>query len=142
MRTNLWFECGPQEMQSWVWNLSQHGGFDPLARTLTPLRRLAQLDRVQFVLDSIAAASETGLYAKVDFLPVCFATHADYREFLGQLRTFEDYWVNERHFYAFLALVGEESGCTTYGRIARSLDRKWSAAASGEIQPWPSEVAT
>jgi len=108
---------------------------------MTPLRGLARLDRVQFVLDSMAAASEYGLFAQEDFLAVCFATHEDYRQFVAQLRGFDAYWVNERHFYAFLKLLGEEGGCTSYSRIARSLDRKWSAAASGEVQSWPSAAA-
>ena len=142
LRTNLWFECGHEEMQSWVRNLSQHGGFDPITRTMTPLRRLAQLNRAQYVLDAIAAATEEGLYRKEDFLPACFASHEDYREFVAQLQKFDTYWVNDRHFYAFLGLIGEESGCTTYARIARSLDRRWSAAASGEILSWPSVAAS
>lgn len=141
-RTNLWFECGPREMQGWGLNLVRHGGFDPHTRKLQPLRRLGELDRVQYALDSIAAASEEGLFDRSDFLPRCFATHGEYRDFICQLREFDAYWVNERHFYAMFQLIGEEGACTTYPRIARSLDRIWSAARSGEVLDWPSSAAS
>jgi hypothetical protein len=140
-RTNLWFECGPQEMQTWALNLARHGGFDPHQRSLEPLRRLAELDRAQYVLDSIAAASEEGLIDRDAFLPACFATHEEWRQFIRQLRDFDAYWVNERHFYAMFQLIGEEAACTTYPRIARSLDRIWSAAGGGEVLDWPSRAA-
>jgi len=140
-RTNLWFECGPKEMQTWALNLARHGGFDPHARTLQPLRRLAELNRVQYALDSIAAASEDGLFDRSDFLPQCFATHGEWRDFICQLREFDSYWVNERHFYAMFQLIGEEGACTSYPRIARSLDRIWSAARGGEVIEWPSRAA-
>ncbi len=125
LRTNLWFECGPEERASWVRNLAQHGGFDPLGRSMTPLRRLALLDRVQFVLDSIAAAFEEGLCDRRKLWSILFATNEDWREFIGELQHFDAFWVNERHFYAFLFLLGEESACTTYARIAKSLVRRW-----------------
>lgn len=130
-RTNLWFECGPQERASWVQNLAHHGGFDPFAHTMTPLRHLAQLDRAQFVLDSIAGAFESGLLEDANFLGACFSLRQDWQEFLGELAKFDDYWVNERHFYVFLHLLGDECECRSYPRIAKALSRRFDAEISG-----------
>jgi hypothetical protein len=121
LRTNLWFECGAAEMSSWRANYARHGGFDPWTRTMTPLRGLAKLDRAQFVLDSIAAASEEQLFDREHFVTACFASAQECAEFLRELERFGAYWVNERHFYAMLDLLGEENACTTYARIARGL---------------------
>jgi hypothetical protein len=130
LHTNLWFECGPQERASWVLNLTRHGGYDPVTRTMTPLHHLDQLDRAQFVLDSIAAAFEQDLFNARDFLAICFATRHDWREFLDELEKFDEYWVNERHFYAFHALLGDETACKSYPRIAKALARRCKSAAS------------
>ena len=130
LHTNLWFECGADEMQSWGKHFKAHGGFDPWTRTMTPLRRVGQLDRAQYVLDSIAAAFEEGLYDKDTFLSVCFDSEDELREFLRELNNFEQYWVNERHFYAFLDLVGNEGGCTTYPQVAASLSQIFAGAGA------------
>jgi hypothetical protein len=133
LRTNLWFECGPAQMDSWMRHYRAHGGFEPRTQTMVPLRNVARLDRVQFVLDSIVAAIEAGLMDEPRFLPACFESVDDWREFLAQLRCFDRYWVNERHFYAFLPIVGAESGCMTYPQLAASLAQEF-AAAVGEVR--------
>ena len=96
---------------------------------MTPLRHLAELDRAQFVLDSIAGAFESGLLDPSRFLDLCFDLHQDWQEFLGELAKFDDYWVNERHFYVFLYLLGDESDCRTYPRIAKALSRRFGGDA-------------
>jgi hypothetical protein len=77
------------------------------------------------MLDSLTAAVEAGLGTPATFLKDFFATDRDIQNFADALDDYADegtFWVNDRHFYAFLnAADAEEENAVTYSAMAERI---------------------
>lgn len=129
-QTQLIFESA-ENIDEWMTIVRKYGGYDPSAKSFTPLKHVKDIVKqdgnegiagVQFLLDNVAAASELGLYSRIDdFISECFATRADFDEFASSLELYSIWWVNERHYSAFYELKGEDYGIRTYPEIGETL---------------------
>ncbi|MBS1187482.1 MAG: hypothetical protein H6R04_1500 [Burkholderiaceae bacterium] len=103
----------------------QFGGWLPLTQTLTPLRfrdavaAFGAGTQTQYALDCIALAVEAGAFASREELKGrVFATEADFDAFCTALAQY-DWWLNERHYYAFATLLDvEEFTLRNYAELA------------------------
>ena len=112
----------------WIRRLKTFGGYDPDKKVMNPLRNVAKLLKaegasgMQYMLDSIAAAYELEPYSDFAvFQERCFASPSELHEFASNTSCYCDFWVNERHFAAFFALVGAEEGVRTYEDIGETV---------------------
>lgn len=105
--------------------LATRGGYDPRTGKLVPFKNISDdFDEslINEMLDSLTAAVEAGLGSPENFLSDFFATDRDVQNFADALDDYADegtFWVNERHFYAFLNAAGaQEENAVTYGAMA------------------------
>ena len=115
------------------------GGWQPMSQTFTPLRFAEAIatfgagTQTQYALDCITLAIEAGAFAtREEFKTAVFATETDFDAFCGALAKY-DWWLNERHFYAFAVLLdAEEFTLRTYAELA--------AEFHAEYAPYPLPV--
>lgn len=105
--------------------LETRGGYDPRNGELVPFKNMSDdFDEslINEMLDSMTAAVESGLGTPATFLKDFFATDKDAQNFADALDDYADegtFWVNDRHFYAFLnAANAEEENAVTYAAMA------------------------
>lgn len=105
--------------------LQERGGYDPRVGKLTPFKNISDdfdENLVNQMLDSLTAAVEAGLGSKETFLKDFFATDRDVQNFADALDDYSaegTFWVNDRHFNAFLcAAKAEEENAVTYSAMA------------------------
>ncbi len=109
------------------------GGWNPLQRSFTPLRFVEAAaafgfgTQTQYALDCITLAAETSFFTTREALKATvFAEERDFDAFCSALARYE-WWLNERHFYAFSALLQfDESGVRTYADLAREFREEYS----------------
>jgi hypothetical protein len=108
--------------------LETRGGYDPRTGKLVPFKNMSEdLDEslINEMLDSLTAAVEAGLGTPATFLKDFFATDRDIQNFADALDDYADegtFWVNDRHFYAFLnAADAEEENAVTYSAMAERI---------------------
>lgn len=108
--------------------LQQRGGFDPRTGLLVPFKNISDdFDEslINQMLDSMTAAVEAGLGEPATFLQDFFATNQDVQNFADALDDYADegtFWVNERHFYAFInAAKASEEHAVTYSAMAERI---------------------
>ena len=111
---------------------ARFGGWSPLERNFIPLRFEEAASafgfgtQTQYVLDCITLAVEAGFFTTRDALKkAVFAGESDFAAFCSALARY-DWWLNERHFYAFLALLDcDESSLRTYTDMAREFEDEY-----------------
>lgn len=104
---------------------AQFGGWQPIANRFDPLRFIDAVamfgsgTQTQYALDCITLAVEAGFFLmREDLKPAVFASEADFDAFCSALEKY-DWWLNERHFYAFAVLLdAEEFALRTYAELA------------------------
>lgn len=108
--------------------LDTRGGYDPRTGKLVPFKNMSEdMDEslINEMLDSLTAAVEAGLGTPTTFLKDFFATNQDIQNFANALDDYADegtFWVNDRHFYAFLnAADAEEENAVTYSAMAERI---------------------
>ena len=76
-----------------------------------------------FALDCITLCNEAGVFVDTkSFITGAFATPNDFSVFCEQVRDYP-YWLNERHFYAFMDLLNcDEEGMRSYEELADALE--------------------
>jgi hypothetical protein len=103
------------------------GGWDTKLEKFTPIQfALLVLENgdkgssTNYALDCIALSFEAGFFVESEsFLKGTFAAPKDLIVFCEQLQEY-DFWLNERHFYAFLELLQcDESEIKTYEDVGR-----------------------
>lgn len=108
----------------------KYGGWDEECKSYKPIQFSllikedgSQDSSTNYALDCIAIGYENGRFSSVEsFLNDVFATTDDLLEFREALRDY-CYWVNERHFYAFLNLLStDEAGLLTYEDVGDSIE--------------------
>jgi hypothetical protein len=106
----------------------EFGGWNHLAKTLTPIELSALLAMpgnpgLSWVMDSLAAAAESGRIDAERFIGQLFATWEDVRAFRLILRDAGgDRWQNDRHYNALKKLGCAEMDAVTYAGIANFFD--------------------
>lgn len=111
----------------------QFGGWRPFDRQFEPLRFIEAAvafgpgTQTQYTLDCITLALEIGFFSTRETLKATvFASEADFAAFCNALESYE-WWLNERHFYAFMALLNtDEHGMRTYADLAREFREEYS----------------
>lgn len=108
--------------------LATRGGFDPRTGLLTPFKNISDdFDEslINQMLDSLTAAVEAGLGSRETFLKDFFATEQDVQNFAEALDEYSaegTFWVNDRHFYAFInAANAQEEHAVTYDAMAERI---------------------
>ena len=108
--------------------VESRGGFDPRTGQLTPFKNISDdFDEslINQMLDSLTAAVEAGLGTRDNFLKDFFATEQDVQNFADALDEYSaegTFWVNDRHFYAFLnAANAQEEHAVTYDAMAERI---------------------
>jgi len=108
--------------------IESRGGFDPRTGLLTPFKNISDdFDEslINQMLDSLTAAVEAGLGTRDNFLKDFFATEQDVQNFADALDEYSaegTFWVNDRHFYAFLnAANAQEEHAVTYDAMAERI---------------------
>lgn len=105
-------------------------GWNPTENRFVPLRfsELVASDEypssaTNYALDCITLSNEAGVFLNTkSFFNGAFATPKDFFVFCDQLRDYL-YWLNERHFYAFMDLLNcDEEGMRSYGELADALE--------------------
>ena len=106
------------------------GGWLPGEKRFVPFRfvdLIAETDSpdaaTNFALDCVALSNEAGVFTDTkSFLAGAFATPNDFSAFCEQVRDYP-YWLNERHFYAFMDLLNcDEEGMRSYEELADALE--------------------
>lgn len=103
----------------------QFGGWQAFTKTFEPIRfqeAIAAYGRgtqTQYVLDCITLAVEAHFFTTRESLKASvFASEADFNTFCDALAQF-DWWMNERHAYAFAMLLdNEEFTIRNYAELA------------------------
>ena len=111
----------------------QFGGWRPFDRQFMPLRfreavaAFGSGTQTQYALDCITLAVEAGFFTTREALKATvFDSGADFDAFCDTLERYE-WWLNERHFYAFMALLNtDEHGMRTYADLAREFREEYS----------------
>lgn len=107
------------------------GGWIPIETRFVPLRfsDLVRSDDhpdsvTNYALDCIALSNEAGVFTDTkSFVAGAFATPNDFSAFCEQVRDYP-YWLNERHFYAFMDLLNcDEEGMRSYEELADALEQ-------------------
>lgn len=108
--------------------IETRGGFDPRTGQLTPFKNISDdFDEslINQMLDSLTAAVEAGLGTRDNFLKDFFATEQDVQNFAEALDEYSaegTFWVNDRHFYAFInAANAQEEHAVTYDAMAERI---------------------
>ena len=108
--------------------IETRGGFDPRTGQLTPFKNISDdFDEslINQMLDSLTAAVEAGFGTRDNFLNYFFATEQDVQNFAEALDEYSaegTFWVNERHFYAFInAANAQEEHAVTYDAMAERI---------------------
>jgi len=108
--------------------VESRGGFDPRTGELTPFKNISDdFDEslINQMLDSLTAAVEAGLGTRDNFLKDFFATEQDVQNFAEALDEYSaegTFWVNDRHFYAFInAANAQEEHAVTYDAMAERI---------------------
>jgi hypothetical protein len=110
---------------------AKFGGWDPKEKKFVPMLftdMVTECDNAgsatNHALDCIALSYEAGFFTDTEaFLKGAFATPRDLFVFCEQLHDYQ-FWLNERHFYAFLDLLNwDESEMRTYEEVADALEQ-------------------
>ena len=108
--------------------VESRGGFDPRTGQLAPFKNISDdFDEslINQMLDSLTAAVEAGLGTRDNFLKDFFATEQDVQNFAEALDEYSaegTFWVNDRHFYAFInAANAQEEHAVTYDAMAERI---------------------
>jgi hypothetical protein len=108
--------------------IESRGGFDPRTGLLTPFKNISDdFDEslINQMLDSLTAAVEAGLGTRDTFLKDFFATEQDVQNFAEALDEYSaegTFWVNDRHFYAFInSANAQEEHAVTYDAMAERI---------------------
>jgi len=112
---------------------AQFGGWSPLQRSFSPLRFAAAASafgsgsQTQYALDCMALAVEAGFFTtRASLKSSVFAEEGDFAAFCSALAKY-DWWLNERHFYAFSELLDcDESSLRTYSDLAKEFQEEYS----------------
>ncbi|GGX23246.1 hypothetical protein [Undibacterium macrobrachii] len=109
-----------------------NGGFNPHTNIFTPFRDISNCGEY-VVLDSIAAAVESGIIDTDNWVAQIFDSVEVFETFLAQLEEFDYYRINDRWYTALfsIAQVGDEEGFVTCQEIADSL--RTAAEDTGQI---------
>ncbi|MEA5098184.1 MAG: hypothetical protein VB032_06595 [Burkholderiaceae bacterium] len=110
------------------------GGWQPIAKTFEPLHFIDAVaafgagTQTQYALDCITLAVEAGAFAtRAELKAAVFASAADFDAFCTALANY-DWWLNERHFYAFAVLLdAEEFTLRTYAELAAEFRETYAA---------------
>lgn len=110
----------------------QFGGWNSFDKSFEPLHFVAAATafgagtQTQYVLDCISLAVEADFFTKRETLKAhVFATEADFEAFCDALAKY-DWWLNERHFYAFSVLLdAEEFSIRTYAELAQEFREEY-----------------
>jgi len=96
-------------------------GFTPI----TEYSKLKLSSPCNTVLDWIAGATEEGYLTHENYIDAVFKKKSDWKKFLDDLSEYE-YWLNERHAYAFCELLRYSSpdDFMTYEGLADALRRE------------------
>lgn len=115
----------PGELPELLDRLEERGGYDPRTGKLTPFKNISDdFDEslINQMLDSMTVAVEAGLGTPATFFKDFFATEKDVQNFADALDDYsaeETFWVNDRHFYAFInAVEADEENAVTYSAMA------------------------
>jgi len=125
--TPLHFEQAGQAA-NWQKEFLTHGGLNIETGDFVKFKNMSaggEFEFVEYVLDSIAGATEFGsvaLFEYADF-EALFSKPSEIPAFLEALSGYgEDFWLNERHFRAFFDLIiRDEMECNTHQAIASTL---------------------
>jgi len=117
------------------------GGWDEKTQALAPIKYSQLVEKhsggdfavLPYALDSITLAVEAGLIDTETFVDQAFASRHDFLAFCKDLEMAGDFWVNERHFYAFFEMFGSEEDLTTYPDIAATLERDYATGPAARI---------
>jgi hypothetical protein len=110
---------------------AKFGGWNPKENKFLPMQftdMATECDNpgsaTNYALDCIALSYEAGFFADTKaFLKGAFETPRDLFVFCEQLHEYQ-FWLNERHFYAFLDLLNwDESEMRTYEEVADALEQ-------------------
>ena len=104
----------------------QFGGWNSFGKSFEPLRFIAASNafgigtQTQYALDCISLAVEADFFTTRETLKASvFATKEDFEAFCSALEKY-DWWLNERHFYAFAVLLdADEFSIRTYAELAQ-----------------------
>lgn len=104
---------------------AQFGGWNPLAKSFDPISFQEAVTafgfgtQTQYVLDCITLAVEAHFFSNRETLKeTVFASEDDFDAFCTALSKY-DWWLNERHTYAFAVLLNnEEFTIRTYADLA------------------------
>jgi len=104
----------------------QFGGWNSFDKSFTPLRFVEAAaefgfgTQTQYALDCISLAVESDFFTTRETLKTSvFAAEEDFDAFCTSLEKY-DWWLNERHFYAFAVLLdAEEFSIRTYAELAQ-----------------------
>ncbi len=110
----------------------QFGGWNSLSKTFDPLRFIDAAaafgfgTQTQYALDCISLAVEADFFTTRESLKASvFASEDDFNAFCTALSTF-NWWLNERHFYAFAVLLdAEEFSIRTYAELAQEFREEY-----------------
>ncbi len=113
------------ELPELLERIDERGGFDPRTCLLVPFKNISDdFDEslINQMLDSMTAAVEAGLGTPETFFKDFFTTATDVQNFADALDEYSaegTFWVNDRHFYAFLnAAPAQEEHAVTYFAMA------------------------
>jgi hypothetical protein len=110
----------------------QFGGWNSLTKTFDPLRFIDAAaafgigTQTQYALDCISLAVEADFFTTREALKSSvFATEVDFLAFCDALAKY-DWWLNERHFYAFAVLLdADEFSIRTYAELAQEFREEY-----------------
>ncbi len=107
------------------------GGWETKKKSLIPMQyanvAATDNDPQRWALDAITLAIEAGVIDTDTFVAQAFATQVDFEAFCTALGDF-DWWLNDRHKYAFRSLVGDVSRVDTYAHLGEGLVQKFGPA--------------
>jgi hypothetical protein len=129
-KTTLSLECAFGREGHYA-KYARFGGWNPVESKFTPMRFTDMVmesedpgSATNYALDCITLGYEAGILADTEaFLKGAFVTPRDLLVFCEQLHGYQ-FWLNERHFYAFLDLLNwDESEMRTYEEVADALEQ-------------------
>lgn len=132
-KTSLFLESKTLDGADPYAECKKYGGWDLELKKFVPLQFTLLITEgeypdssTNYALDCIALSYEAGYFTETEsFLKGAFATPDDLFVFCEQLQDYR-YWLNERHFYAFLGLLNcDESEMRTYEEVAGALEQSF-----------------
>jgi hypothetical protein len=130
-KTQLFLETKDRDGLKPYAEFKNYGGWDPESKHYVPIRFTDMVidtdaggSATNYALDSITLSYESGTFQDHEsFLKGAFVSPRDLLTFCEQLHDYQ-FWLNERHFYAFLELLNlDESEMRTYEEVADALEQ-------------------